>query len=118
MKAMNHFAFRPKWVAVALAGAVSLAAGAMARTAQFDPVTGYEAISGVVTAVTADGLIVNDRESVAITPATACTQDGQTALLADLGVGDRVRVELCRDSATGREQAILVDVLEQPGVGG
>ena len=115
---MNLVGSRALWVAVALAGAFLPVAGAMARTPPVDPVTGHEVISGVVTALTDDGLVLNDDKSVVITSATVCTQDGQTALLADLGVGDRVRVELYRDAATGRNQAALIAVLEQPSVGG
>ncbi len=119
MKIMERYGVRSAWAAVVMAGAGSLAIFApTAAAATVNPATGHETIGGVITALGDDSLTVDHGDAIAISAATACTHDGQTMLMADLDVGDRVSVELFRDPATGHQQAILIEVLSQAHAAG
>ena len=118
MKTTRLFLGRGLWAAAILACAGPLAHAASTAAAAIDPATGEEVVKGVITAVSSDQLTVDNSKVIAISATTACIRDGQTMMLSDLTVGDRVSVKAFHDPATGRRQAVLIEVVARTGVGG
>ena len=117
MKAMSCFWSRGLWAAAMLACAGPLAQAASTAATPIDPVTGAEVVKGAVTAITDDSVTVDDGAVIATSAGTACIHNGQTMMLSDLNVGDRVSVEAFTDAATGRRQAVLIKVVARTGNG-
>ncbi len=118
MKTTRLLAHRVLWAAAILAGAGLAGGTAAAGATPVDRANGDEIIRGEIAAVTTDQLTLENGAIIAISAETSCIQNGQTLLLSDLAVGDRVRIEAFHDSATDQRQAVLIEVVARPGAGG
>lgn len=87
--------------AAGMASAVSIAA-------ESTRLTDRESIHGNVTAKSEASVTV-DARAVAVTPTTSCTKDGKPVTLADIRVGDMVKVTATK-TGEGSWQAITIEV--------
>jgi ribosomal protein S1 len=104
---------------LALGAAVILGASTFvlkaATNAGLAPSAAYDqdSIQGKVTAKT-DSTVTVDAKMVATSPTTAVSKNGKAATLADVNIGDKVKVT-AKKSEDGGLQAVMIEVSAKPG---
>ena len=112
MNASSLFGVRMLATGAVLAGVIPLFMPAMAASpAQpVSTVSQSEVFRGVVTTLTDETLTLNDDHVIDLRTAPACEQDGHAIMLADLRVGDRVKVTCFRDPQQDLPRALAIEV--------
>lgn len=110
MKAFHCLRTAARGAALLTAGLGLWAALARGAALPADPATGYVTVRGEITAMTDQTLTLDDDTLVFYDAMTACTEDEAASMLADLAVGERVKVTCFQDALTGDRRAVAIGV--------
>ncbi len=112
MNASTRVGIRSLATGAVLAGALPwfVPAPALAEPEPPSAVNDTEVLRGEITQLTDQSLTLNDARVVLYGATTACSTDDRVALLADLRVGDRVKVVCYRDGQSDLPRALAIRI--------